>query len=78
MNDTELIEELMDRIETRSLSPLLKAVAERCKSDRYLLIREGHFGSDAITYLSDEQNLLEASSTLFEQIEQNTTHKERQ
>lgn len=74
----ELIEELMDLIETRKLSHLFREVAKRLRADRNILIYDLHQEDpEAINYLSEEENLLEALAKMLEEIENGTQYEDK-
>lgn len=76
MDQETLVEELMDLIETRRLSTLLTALAKRCEEDRMVLLSSAEKDHAAGIYLSDEQNLLEATAGLFQQVEEESRSRD--
>lgn len=71
MTDAELIEELMMRVETLRLSETLTALARAIEKDRSDLIRLEGPTSQAASYLSDQENALDAAASIIGSAEQN-------
>lgn len=79
LSDDDLVEELMHMIESRNLSGILQAVADRCQHDRHMLIfRLQQTDPEAITYLSDEENILAITATMLKSIEERSAEREEQ
>jgi hypothetical protein len=75
MGENELLDELMHYIETFRLRHVLTKLAQRCESDRLLLISHGQKDYESITYLSNEQTCLEATSIFLAEVERDGLEK---
>lgn len=72
MTESELIDEIMDYVETRRMSQLARKLAQRCRKDRQVLAAGGIYSN----YLSDEENAFDAVSSVFEINERESIERE--
>lgn len=72
MTESELIDEIMDYVETRRMSQLARKLAQLCRKDRQVLAA----GAIYSNYLSDEENAFDAVSSVFEISERESLDRE--